>query len=418
MTQKSKIAYTLSYLIYQVGINIYGLLIFCVGLFNEKARKLSKGQQQAFKKLKAEIHANEQYTWFHAASLGEFEQGRPIIEGLKKEDPTIKILLTFFSPSGYEIRKNYDGADVICYLPLDTKCNTRRFFQSVKISKAIFIKYEFWPNYLTSLRKNSIPVYAISAIFRPEQAFFKWYGGWYKSLLKSFRQIFVQDLNSKLLLEKSGIGHVTVAGDTRFDRVTDLAKQAKHIPIIERFIKDSTKVIIAGSSWPKDEELLIRYLKSHTDIKLILVPHEIHETHIAGILKLTGDNHVRYTQAEEKEFSTERCLIVDTIGLLSSIYRYGQVAYIGGGFGAGIHNTLEAAVWNIPVVFGPNYQRFKEARELISEGGGYDVDSYEELEQTLDQLLDNNVSGKIAGDYVSQHAGATNIIIKQLKENA
>lgn len=411
------IKYLLPLCIYQIGISIYGLIIFCAGLFNEKARKLKKGQSDAIKSLKQKVQVDKKYIWFHAASLGEFEQGRPVIEQLKKEEPEINILLTFFSPSGYEIRKNYNGADVICYLPLDTQSNVKRFLNTVQITKAIFIKYEFWPNFLIALRKSNIPVYSISAIFRPQQIFFKWYGGWYKSLLKSFQHIFVQDNDSLHLLESNGISNAVVAGDTRFDRVSDLAKQAKNIPIVESFVKGCTKVIIAGSSWPKDEELLARYLRSHADVKLILVPHEIHEAHIQGILKLTGDDYVRYTQIESKDLTSERCLIVDTIGLLSSIYRYGHVAYIGGGFGVGIHNTLEAAVWNLPVVFGPNYERFREARELIAEGGGFSINNYKEVEETFNKLLENNSPGKIAGNYVSQNSGATNLIISQLNKN-
>ncbi|MEA4935387.1 MAG: glycosyltransferase N-terminal domain-containing protein [Paludibacter sp.] len=403
--------------IYQVGISLYGLMIFCAGLFNEKARKLRKGQSEVFKLLKGKTDPEKKYVWFHAASLGEFEQGRPVIEQLKKESPDANILLTFFSPSGYEIRKNYNGADLICYLPLDTPRNAKRFLNTVQIAKAVFIKYEFWPNFLMTLSKKKIPVYSISAIFRADQIFFKWYGGWYKSLLKSFQQIFVQDTDSLRLLENNGINNAVVAGDTRFDRVSDLAKQAKHIPIVENFVQGCNKVIVAGSSWPKDEELLIRYTKDHTDVKLILVPHEIHEAHLSGIIKLTGENHVRYTQTENKDLTNERCLIVDTIGLLSSIYRYGQAAYIGGGFGVGIHNTLEAAVWNLPVVFGPNYQRFREARELIANGGGYTINNYEELENKLNNLLENNAPGIIAGNYVKQNSGATDIIISRLKKN-
>lgn len=415
MIQKPPIKHFLHLCIYQIGISIYGLMIFCAGFFNEKARKLKKGQGDVFKTLKEKVQADKKYVWFHAASLGEFEQGRPVIEQLKKENPEINILLTFFSPSGYEIRKNYSGADVICYLPLDTRSNAKRFLNTVKITKAIFIKYEFWPNFLMALKKREIPVYSISAIFRPEQVFFKWYGGWYKSLLKSFQQIFVQDIDSMRLLESNGIKNVVVAGDTRFDRVSDLAKQAKNIPIVESFVKGCTKVIVAGSSWPKDEELLVRYLKSHADVKLILVPHEIHESHISGIIKLTGENHVRYSQAESKDLTSERCLIVDTIGLLSSIYRYGQLAYIGGGFGVGIHNTLEAAVWSLPVVFGPNYQRFREARELITEGGGFPINNYEEMETLLNRLLaDNTKAAGIAGEYVKRNTGAKNLIIKTL----
>lgn len=403
--------------IYQLGISLYGLMIFCAGLFNEKARKLRKGQSEVFELLKEKADPAKKYVWFHAASLGEFEQGRPVIEQLKKENPKINILLTFFSPSGYEIRKNYTGADLICYLPLDTPRNAKRFLNTVQIAKAVFIKYEFWPNFLMTLSKKKIPVYSISAIFRADQIFFKWYGGWYKNLLKSFQQIFVQDADSLRLLENNGINNAVIAGDTRFDRVSDLAKLAKQIPIVESFVEGCNKVIVAGSSWPKDEELLIRYTKHHTDVKLILVPHEIHEAHLSGIIKLTGENYVRYTQTENKDLTNERCLIVDTIGLLSSIYRYGQVAYIGGGFGVGIHNTLEAAVWNLPVVFGPNYQRFREARELIANGGGYTINNYDELENKLNNLLENNAPGIIAGNYVKQNSGATDIIISRLKNN-
>lgn len=402
--------------IYQVGISLYGLMIFCAGLFNEKARKLRKGQSAAFRLLKKKIDPTKKYVWFHAASLGEFEQGRPVIEQLKKENPKTNILLTFFSPSGYEIRKNYSGADIICYLPLDTPSNAKKFLNTIHISRAIFIKYEFWPNFLISLQKRNIPIFSISAIFRPDQVFFKWYGGWYKSLLKSFQQIFVQDTDSLRLLDKNGVKNAVVAGDTRFDRVSDLAKQAKQIPIVENFVMGANKVIVAGSSWPGDEELLIRYIKNHPDVKLILVPHEIHEAHISGIVKLTGENHVRYTQTENKDFTSVNCLIVDTIGLLSSIYRYGKVAYIGGGFGVGIHNTLEAAVWGLPVVFGPNYMRFREARELIANGGGFTINNYDELETKLDNLLGNNAPGVIAGNYVTQNSGATDIIISELNK--
>ncbi|MDO9634657.1 MAG: glycosyltransferase N-terminal domain-containing protein [Paludibacter sp.] len=416
--KKQPIKHLLSQYIYQVGISIYGLMIFCASLLNDKARKLKQGQGIAIKTLQEKVQPDKKYVWFHAASLGEFEQGRPVIEQLKKENPDTNILLTFFSPSGYEIRKNYSGADVICYLPLDTRKNAKRFLNSVQIVKAVFIKYEFWPNFLMALRKENIPVYSISAIFRPEQVFFKWYGGWYKGLLKSFHQIFVQDTESMHLLQHHGIDNVTIAGDTRFDRVSDLAKQAKNIPIVENFVKGCSKVIVAGSTWPKDEEFLVRYMKNHTDLKLILVPHEIHEAHMAGILKLTGENQLRYTQAANKDLTSERCLIVDTIGLLSSIYRYGHVAYVGGGFGVGIHNTLEAAVWGVPVVFGPNYQRFREARELIAEEGGFSVGNYEELEALFDRLLaDNTKAAGIAGAYVKKNTGATALIIKLINPN-
>jgi len=401
-------------LIYNFGIYFYKLAIFIASGFNGKAFLLRKGQREAFAILKEKVTPNAQYVWFHAASLGEFEQGRPVIEQLKKEKPETKILLTFFSPSGYEIRKNYTGADIITYLPLDTPFAARKFVKLVKPSKAIFVKYEFWPNYLLALQAASIPVYNISAIFRPEQVFFKWYGKWYRDLLNTFNHIFVQDAASAALLVKNGIENITIAGDTRFDRVSDLAKQAQSIPLVEALVKDAPKVIVAGSTWPKDEELLVRYLKEHKDVKLILVPHEIHEAHISGIVKLLGADYLRYTLANETNIQSVNCLVVDTIGLLSSIYRYANVAYIGGGFGVGIHNTLEAAVWNAPVVFGTNFQKFREARELISVGGAYSIDDYETLETQLNQLFINNEAGKAAGDYVKNNTGATELIVNLL----
>jgi 3-deoxy-D-manno-octulosonic-acid transferase len=399
--------------IYNTGICFYQLAIFIASFFNRKAALLRKGQKASFDLLK-NADPKASYVWFHAASLGEFEQGRPVMEQLKKDDPSIKILLTFFSPSGYEVRKNYTGADLICYLPLDTAVNVRRFLKTISISKAVFIKYEFWPNYILALEKAEIPVYSISAIFRENQIFFKNYGGWYRNLLKSFAHIFVQDENSQKLLARYDIQNVSVAGDTRFDRVVDLASQAKRIPLVEAFVKGASKVIVAGSSWPKDEELLVKYLRLHPDVKLILVPHEIHDAHITGISKLLDGKFVRYTDATEENVSSTNCLVVNTIGMLSSIYQYGQVAYIGGGFGVGIHNTLEAAVWNVPVLFGPNYQKFREARELIAIGGAFSIGYYEILEAQLDKLLTDNSAGKIAGDYVRNNTGATAMILKSL----
>ena len=401
-------------LIYNIFISIYGIGVFVFSLFNQKAKKLRIGQAGALSLLKTTIDPNARYIWFHAASLGEFEQGRPVMEQLKKENPETKILLTFFSPSGYEIRKNYTGVDVISYLPLDTKASAQKFVRLLNPSKAIFIKYEFWPNYILELQKANVPVYSISAIFRPSQVFFNWYGGWYRNLLKSFAHIFVQDKNSLKLLVDNGFTNVSVAGDTRFDRVADLVQQAKTISLIESFVQNSNKVIVAGSTWPKDEELLVRYLKLHPDMKLILVPHEIHQAHILGISKLLDGKFVRYTDLNEQNAMTANCIVVDTIGLLSSIYRYANVAYIGGGFGVGIHNTLEAAVWNVPVVFGPNYQKFREARELIAIGGAFSIQLYELLEAQFDALLKDNKAGKIAGEYVKNNTGATDLIIKEI----
>lgn len=400
--------------LYNIGIGFYQIVIFFASFFNEKAKKLRIGQSEALKILKNKIEPDTGYVWFHAASLGEFEQGRPVIEELKKMNPGTKILLTFFSPSGYEIRKNYAGADIVSYLPFDNAVSAKKFVQLVKPSKAIFIKYEFWPNYFIALKAAGVPVYSISAIFRPEQVFFKWYGQWYKKLLQNIQHIFVQDNASMMLLKKHGIERVTVAGDTRFDRVADLAAQAKKIPLVEAFVNGSKKVIVAGSSWPKDEELLVRYLKAHPDVKMILVPHEIHETHISGISKLIDGNFVRYTEATTENILNYNCLVVDTIGLLSSIYQYAHLAYIGGGFGVGIHNTLEAAVWNIPVVFGPNYQKFREARELIATGAAGSIMNYEQLEAEFEKMLNNTKAGNLAGEYVKNNTGATLLILKEI----
>ena len=401
-------------ILYTLGIYVYGFAIFLASLFNEKARLLREGQHNAFALLKEKVDPAANYVWFHAASLGEFEQGRPVIEQLKKDQPDTKILLTFFSPSGYEVRKDYDGADIVSYLPLDIPGNAWYLLNLVKISKAIFIKYEFWPNYLLALQAANVPVFSISAIFRPEQVFFKGYGTWYKNLLKTFNHIFVQDEPSLDLLKVHGISNVSVAGDTRFDRVYDLFSQAKQLPLIEEFVKGAGKVIVAGSTWPKDEELLVGYLKLHPDVKLILVPHEIHAAHIAGISKLLDGKFVRFTEADSTNIRTTNCLVVDTIGMLSSIYRYANVAYIGGGFGTGIHNTLEAAVYGVPVLFGPNYLKFREACELIAAGGAFEVTNAVTLGAQLDRLFMDKQAGKIAGEYVKQNTGATKMIINLL----
>ncbi len=399
--------------IYCIGIYFYKFAILIASFFNGKAHKLRIGQREAFSVLKEKVNTDALYVWFHAASLGEFEQGRPVMEQLKKNKPETKILLTFFSPSGYEIRKNYAGADVVSYLPLDTPWAAKKFVKMVNLSKAVFIKYEFWPNYLLALKAANIPFYSISAIFRPSQLFFKGYGIWYRNLLKSFSHIFVQDRNSLELLSKYGFSNTSVVGDTRFDRVADLVKQGKELPVIQEFVQDKP-VIVAGSTWPKDEELLVRYLRLHPDVKLILVPHEIHGAHLSGIEKLLENNYVCYTQADKVNIQSAGCLIVDTIGLLSSVYRYANVAYIGGGFGVGIHNTLEAAVWNVPVVFGPNYQKFREARELIAVGGAFSISSYEIMEAQFEHLLKTPETGKIAGEYVKNNTGATDLIIKEI----
>ncbi len=399
---------------YLIGIKTYGLLIFLASFFNLKAKKRFEGQRQVFSFLKKNVDGGAKYLWFHAASLGEFEQGRPIIEKLKTLHPEYKILLTFFSPSGYEVRKNYEGADLVCYLPLDTPSNVKRFLNLVKPVKAIFIKYEFWPNFLMYCTKHKIPTYVVSANFREDQVFFKWYGAKYAKILKGFEQIFVQDEVSRKLLSTIGVKKVVVAGDTRFDRVIEIAEAKKDLPLIDAF-KAKGRLVIAGSSWPKDEDLLVEYLQENKEVKLLIAPHEIHESHISEIESKLNVPAVRYSNADVNSISKSRCLIVDSIGLLSSLYQYADVAYIGGGFGVGIHNILEAAVYGIPVVFGPNYEKFREARELVAKGGAFSVREYWQLQSTFDWLLmDGAVAGKASYDYVHINKGATDEILKQI----
>ena len=403
-------------ILYNTVLFLYFKLIFLASFVNERAKKLYAGQKNILGDLEQKIKSGEQYVWFHAASLGEFEQGRPVIERLKAEKPEIKIIVTFFSPSGYEIRKNYAGADIVSYLPFDSRKHAQKFIKIVNPIQAIFIKYEFWPNYLLELNQAQIPSYAISAIFRPSQVFFKSYGSWYLNLLKTFNHIFVQDSDSLELLNKFGLKNASIAGDTRFDRVVDGIINAKTDSLVESFIEKAEKVIVAGSSWPKDEDLLLRYIADNKRVKLILVPHEIHETHLNAIDNLNKSKCIRYTQTNENELKSASILVINTIGLLSSIYRYGNVAYIGGGFGVGIHNTLEAAVWNVPVVFGNNFKKFKEAKDLVNLGGGFNINNYEELKSKLDLLLEDkdNKAGIIAGNYVKNNTGATQIIINRL----
>jgi len=397
---------------------LYILLLKIASLFNRKARLLVDGEKQSLRYLQQQIDKSCSYVWFHAASVGEFEQARPIIERLRSEierqGRNEKILLTFFSPSGYEMRKNYNGADMVAYLPFATRRNAKRFLDIVQPVKAIFVKYEFWPAYLKELKKRDIQTYIISAIFRPQQLFFRWYGHWYRNLLKCFTTIFVQDQSSKSLLNQYDICNVIVAGDTRFDRVVQIAKSSHSDSILETFASHSERpILIAGSTWQPDEDLLIKYFLSHNNLRLIIVPHELDAAHLNRLRHRLGNNAVFYTEATLDSLNDCRCLVLDTMGLLSSAYRYGQIAYIGGGFGVGIHNTLEAAVYAMPVVFGPNYKKFREACDLIDCNGGFSVADYAELEQVLNMLLLDNVeAGVNAGNYVKNNCGATPIIMK------
>ena len=422
---------------YQIVIYLYLFGVAIASLFNKKVKTMWRGERNAIKTLKEKVDPNAKYVWFHAASLGEFEQGRPMMERFRKDYPEYKILLTFFSPSGYEVRKNYEGADIICYLPLDTIRNSRRFLRAIRPCMAFFIKYEFWYNYLHILKHRNVPVYSISSIFRPDQVFFKWYGKQYGFVLRCFTHFFVQNEKSKELLANIGITNVDVVGDTRFDRVIQIKEAAKQLPIVEAFIKgrnknsselsasdkihhSSYKVFVAGSSWPPDEDIFIDFFNKHKDWKLIIAPHVIGEDHLKQIISKLDRKVVRYTQATVDTVSDADCLIIDCFGLLSSIYHYGDVAYVGGGFGVGIHNVLEAAVWDMPVIFGPNNEKFQEAQGLKAAGGGFDFSSAEEFQQIMNRfMIDSNAitdAGSKAGAYVQSLAGVTDKIFRLIFE--
>lgn len=403
---------------YNLGIYLYQLGVAIMSLFNEKVRKMWHGEREAIRVLQEKVDPHAKYIWFHAASLGEFEQGRPLMEELRKQHPEYKILLTFFSPSGYEVRKNYAGADIICYLPLDTIINARRFLRTIRPVMAFFIKYEFWYNYLHILKHRQVPVYSVSSIFRPDQIFFKWYGRQYAHVLKCFTHFYVQNEISKDLLATIGIQNTTVVGDTRFDRVLQIKEAAKQLPIVEHFTQ-SKKTFIAGSSWQPDEEIFIPFLNGNQDWKLIIAPHVIAEDHLQQIEKMLQERKVvRYTQANEENVSDADVLIIDCFGLLSSIYHYATVTYVGGGFGVGIHNTLEAAVWDVPVIFGPNNQRFQEAQGLKACGGGFEIRNAEDFQAVMQQFENEHTlqeAGQKAGAYVQQMTGATKKILADVK---
>lgn len=405
------------HLLYTISIYCYQNAIRFASLFHLKARQMIQGQKNTISLIKQKIDPNKETIWFHAASLGEFEQGRPLMEKIKQQTPEIQIVLTFFSPSGYEIRKEYQGADAVCYLPFDTPKNAAALINAINPSKAIFIKYEFWANYLFVLHQRNIPTFLISAIFRPEQLFFKKYGGFYRQLLTFFKHIFVQDTSSATLLSDHHIKNITIAGDTRFDRVIAIASESKALPIIEKFSQNHS-VYIMGSSWPADETILIPYFNSHSEMRLIIAPHVTSESHIETICSSLQRPFLRYSEANIENVANAECLVIDSIGLLSSIYRYGDVAYIGGGFGVGIHNVLEAAVYGIPVIFGPNYKKFREANDLIRIGGGFSIRSKEELNHLFNEWEKDQqkikTAGKAAKKYVLEQQGATEKILQIL----
>ena len=421
---------------YNIVIYLYLTGVAIVSLFNQKVRKMWRGEREAFSVLKQKVDPNAKYVWVHAASLGEFEQGRPIMECIRRDHPEYKILLTFFSPSGYEVRKNYEGADIVCYLPLDTITNARRFLRLIRPCMAFFIKYEFWYNYLHILRHRGVPTYSVSSIFRPGQIFFRWYGRQYGRVLKCFTKFFVQNEVSREVLATIGIHRVEITGDTRFDtrfdRVLQIKDAAKQLPLVESFVSPvaseaaaQRKCFIVGSSWEPDEDIYIPYF-TDKDWKLIIATHVVSPERV-GLLKKRlveqGKKVVLYSEADKPEvkgtLSEADVMIIDCYGLLSSIYRYADVAYVGGGFGVGIHNLPEAAVWSVPVFFGPNNARFQEAQDLKQNGGGLEITNSHDFEQLMNDLIAHpdtiKERGRQAGSYVMNRSGATDKILRSVE---
>lgn len=400
---------------YSLGIYLMALGVRVAALFKEKLRKMVQGHRATWQMLRA-LSGKDTYVWFHAASLGEFEQGRPLMERLRREHPEKKILLTFFSPSGYEVRKNYDGADLVCYLPFDTPLNARRFVKLAHPEAAFFIKYEFWRNYIEVLYKRGIPCYSVSSIFRENQIFFRPYGRGYARCLSRMTHLFVQNETSRRLLEGIGVTNVDVVGDTRFDRVLDIRNAAKPLPLAERFA-GCWKVLVAGSSWPQDEEIIIPYFNKHPNLKLVLAPYVVSEEHLQAIERQLARPALRYSKATPKAVAEVDCLIIDCYGLLSSIYRYASMAYVGGGFGVGIHNVPEAAVYGIPVIIGPNNKKFREAQALLRCGGCKEIACAADFEQLMDAWLSDKealaTAGKAAGSYIADNAGAADRIFSK-----
>lgn len=404
---------------YTFGIYIYIAFVRLAALFgHKKAKQMLEGHKEIFDTLKKNIVPGTDYVWFHASSLGEFEQGRPMIEKLRAEHPEYRVVLTFFSPSGYRPARNYQQADIVCYLPFDTKRNVKRFIDLVNPKMVFFIKYEFWMNFLDELSNRKIKTYSVSSIFRKEQTFFKPWGGRYRLALHSFDHLFVQNERSRDLLKDINVTNVSVVGDTRFDRVIKILEQERQLPLVEAFAQGDRKLFVVGSSWGEDEAVYMPYFNRHKEWKLIIASHEVNDERIKKIEELYEGKCVRYTKADMEAVRNADCLIVDCFGLLSSIYRFGDIAYVGGGFGVGIHNVLEAAVYGIPVFFGPNNRKFQEAQALKECGGGLEIASTIAFEEKMDAfaadaaLLDK--AGKAAGDYVSSNSGATGKIFKEL----
>ena len=404
--------------IYNISVHLYYCAVWIASFFNKKANLWIAGRKNIFDVLGSSIGKEDTIYWFHCASLGEFEQGRPLIEKYKVLSTKYKVLLTFFSPSGYEVRKNYTGADYVFYLPLDTPENAKRFMEIARPKAAFFIKYEFWYNYLGELKKQNIPTYLVSGIFRREQIFFQWYGTWFRDQLRSFTHFFLQNENSKKLIESIGYKNSTISGDTRFDRVWSVSEKSNPIPLVEKF-KTGKHLLVAGSTWNEDEKLIGNWQLAIGNFKLIVAPHEVNERHIQDLIGLfSNKNIIRYSKAEEKTISDFDVLVIDNIGMLSSLYKYADIAYIGGGFGKGIHNILEAAVFGCPVVFGPNFEKFEEAKDLVELKGAFVINSTGELEQLICKIFNHHrksESGLVCKNYVSSKRGATEKIMNTVK---
>jgi 3-deoxy-D-manno-octulosonic-acid transferase len=410
-------------ILYDIFISLYSILIKLATPINVKAKQIRRGRNETFAGIEATLKHDKPIIWVHCASLGEFEQGRPVIEAIRKSKPEYQILLTFFSPSGYEIRKNYAQADYIFYLPADTKKNALKLIELVRPEIVFFVKYEFWFHYFTELHKQNIPIYLFSSIFRENQLFFQnspW-GKWYRKMLGCVRHFFVQDEKSVELLNKIGIYQVSKVGDTRFDRVAEIAQNGKNIPLVEKF-KGNSQLVVAGSTWKPDEELLAQYIHSHPEIKFIIAPHETKRTNVERLISLLKSPVICYTEATEESVMNKQVLIVDTIGLLSAVYKYADIAYIGGGFGVGIHNTLEAAIFGNPIIFGPNYLKFQEATSMVSLGIAFPVTDYELFQATLAELLADPQKRKAISEkcinFTKQNIGATLKITDKVFNNS
>ena len=403
------------FLLYDLIVHIAWIFLKLAALFNPKIRLFVQGRKGTFGILEANISRTDQVIWIHTASLGEFEQGLPIIEAIRSAYPSYKILVTFFSPSGYEVKKHTSIANLVVYLPLDSRKNAKRFLKLVQPKLAIFVKYEIWPNYLKELGERQIPTLLISALFKKEQIYFKWYGNFMRDALKEFSHFFVQDKSSEELLNSIGQNNVSISGDTRFDRVSQILDRDNHLEFMTNFKRDQ-KCFVAGSTWPEDEEVLTSYINSsNRPIKYVLAPHNIKEKHLDNLISSLTKKSILYSQIEGIDLSNYEVLIVDTIGLLTKIYSYADIAYVGGGFATGLHNTLEPAVFGIPVIIGPNYEKFKEARDLVSLQGILPITSTASFREILDRLWDypeyTIETGNICKKYVAGKKGATNIIM-------